>query len=150
MMIPATWQSDDDSLETASDITGDEAAERTLRPRSLPFTRHARRRGARRNIAPDAVDYVLAYGRMIQRTGVTFYFLGWRDIPPDDRGASWASRLEGTIVLLASDGEIITVYRDRNGLRSILRKMKYCLPDLSPDWVRDAGSCAVSAQRETA
>ncbi|HEX5548777.1 MAG TPA: hypothetical protein VFX24_15310, partial [Ktedonobacterales bacterium] len=37
------------------------------------FTWHARKRGARRNVAPDAVDYVLAHGRMIQRTGVMFY-----------------------------------------------------------------------------
>ena len=91
------------------------------------FTRNARRRGARRNVAPDAVDYVLAHGRMIQRTGVMFYFLGWRDIPPCDRRASWASRLEGSIVLVAPDGAVITIYRNRRGLRTIARKAKYQL-----------------------
>lgn len=103
------------------------------------FTWHARRRGARRNVAPDAVDYVLAHGRMIQRTGVMFYFLGWRDIPPCDRRASWASRLEGSIVIVASDGAVITIYRNRRGLRTIARKMKYQL---------DAGNH--SAAREAA
>jgi hypothetical protein len=97
----------------------------------LSFTDHARRRGARRNVEPDEVDYVLAHGRMIQRTGVTFFFLGRRDVPPADRCMSWISRLEGTIVLLAPDGEVITVYRNRRGLRPILRKLRYGIPDLN-------------------
>lgn len=95
------------------------------------FTRHARRRSARRNVAPDAVDYVLAYGRMIQRTGALFYFLGRRDIPPCDRHASWATRLEGSIVIVSPDGDIITIYRNRRGLRAIERKMKYRLDMLN-------------------
>jgi hypothetical protein len=103
-------------------------APRQRRPLSLSI--HARRRGARRNVEPDAVDYVLAHGRMIQRTGVTFFFLGRRDVPSADRCMSWASRLEGTIVLLAPDGAVITVYRNRHGLPAILRKLKYRLPDL--------------------
>jgi hypothetical protein len=76
-------------------------------------------------VAPNAVDYVLTHGRRIQRTGVTFYFLGRRDMPEVDQSASWASRLEGTVVLLAPDGEVVTVYRNRHALRTIARKMKY-------------------------
>lgn len=101
------------------------------RRRPLSLTAHGRRRGARRNVAPEAVDYVLAHGRMIQRTGVTFCFLGRRDMPTADRSASWASRLEGTIVLMAADGVVITVYRNRRGLRAIHRKLKYRIPDLN-------------------
>lgn len=96
-----------------------------------PFSLHARCRAARRNVA-DAIDYVLAYGRAIHRTGVTFYFLGRRDIPRMDRRASWVARLEGTVVLVAETGEIITVYRNRNALRLIQRKAKYRLA-LPPD-----------------
>ncbi|MGE5335224.1 MAG: hypothetical protein ACM3N4_11030 [Nitrososphaerota archaeon] len=107
----------------------------------ISFTRHARRRGARRNVAPDAVDYVLAHGRMLQRTGVMFFFLGRRDIPSCDRCASWASRLEGTIVIVAENGEVVTVYRNRQGLRPIARKMKYRL--FERDQPRDdAGECS--------
>ena len=91
------------------------------------LTAHAARRTARRNIAPEALEYVLTYGRRIQRTGVTFYFLGRRDVPAADRKASWATRLEGTVVLLSKDGALITVYRQRNALRSIQRKLKYRL-----------------------
>jgi hypothetical protein len=91
----------------------------------ISLTTHAARQAARRNIAPEALEYVLTYGRRIQRTGVTFYFLGRRDVPATDRQASWASRLEGTVVLLANDGEILTVYRHRKALHSIQRKQKY-------------------------
>ena len=90
-----------------------------------PHTGHARSRGAQRNVAPDAVDYVLAHGRLIQRTGALFFFLGRRDTPPADRGMSWAARLEGTTVLLAPDGAVITIYRNRRGARAIARKLKY-------------------------
>lgn len=93
----------------------------------VSLTRHARKRGARRNVAPDAVEYVLEHGRMIQRTGVLFFFLGRRDIPSCDRCASWSSRLEGVIVIISREGAVITVYRDRRGLRAIERKMKYRL-----------------------
>jgi hypothetical protein len=102
------------------------------------FTWHARRRSARRNVAPDAVDYVLAHGRMIQRTGVMFYFLGWRDIPPCDRRASWASRLEGSIVIVAPEGAVVTIYRNRRGLRTIARKMKYQLDGRNHSAAREA------------
>ena len=107
------------------------------RTRLLSLTDHARRRGARRNVEPDAVDYVVAHGRRIQRTGVTFIFLGRRDVPSADRCMSWASRLEGTIVLLAPDGEVITVYRNQRGVRAILRKVKYRIANLNR-WPEEA------------
>jgi hypothetical protein len=95
--------------------------------RPVRFSRHAHTRAARRNLVPDAVEYVLTNGRQVQRTGVTFYFLGWRDMPGADQRASWASRLEGTVVLVAPNGEVVTVYRNRRALRAILKKMKYRL-----------------------
>jgi|GEM_PF-921481 hypothetical protein len=107
----------------------------SLRP--VRFSYHARRRAARRNVVPDAIDYVLAYGRFLQRTGVTFYFLGRRDLPPADRCASWASRLIGTVVLVSRSGEVITVYRNRGALRAIRRKLKYRLDTADmEEWMR--------------
>ncbi len=130
-MVAATWHDDSDTAEIWGGEGADWAPESARQPRPLPFTKHARTRGARRNVTPDSVEYVLAHGRTIQRTGVTFFFLGRRDMPPADRGQSWASRLEGTIVLVAPGGEVITVYRNRRGWRAIQRKTKYRLPDLA-------------------
>lgn len=104
-----------------------EGSELSARP--LRFTKHARRRSSRRNVEPNAVDYVLAHGRMLHRTGAVFFFLGRRDVPRGDRGQSWAARLEGTIVVVAQDGVVITVYRNRQGSRAIQRKLKYRLTD---------------------
>lgn len=145
-MAAAIWQSEGDLVEAESDAFGDEAASHNCRLRPLPFTKHARKRGARRNIAPDALEYVVAHGRMIQRTGVTFFFLGRRDIPLDDRRASWAARLEGTIVLLTSDAEVITIYRNRSGLHAIQRKMKYRIVNLG--W-QQGGTCAAQSQPDS-
>jgi len=50
-------------------------------------------------------------------------------VPAADQHASWAARLEGTVVLVAGDGAVITVYRNRRALRTIVKKMKYTLPD---------------------
>jgi hypothetical protein len=118
--------------------------------RVVSLSRHARCRGARRNVAPDAVEYVLTHGRWIQRTGVTFYFLGRRDMPEGDRHASWASRLEGTVVLVAPDGEVVTVYRNRRALRTIERKMKYRLHNLKSRWTGHADPWMIEVERETA
>ncbi len=115
--------------------------------RVVSLTRHARCRGARRNVAPDAVEYVLTHGRRLQRTGATFYFLGRRDMPEGDRRASWASRLEGTVVLVAAGGEVVTVYRNRRALRAITRKLKHRLPEMDDP---KGETCVLRLEQQTA
>jgi hypothetical protein len=95
--------------------------------RAAAYSLHASQRAARRNVVPDAVEYVLAHGRLTYRTGIRFYFLRRRDIPPADRRHGWCARLVGTVVLVAPAGEIITVYRNRRALSAIRRKPKYRL-----------------------
>ncbi len=89
---------------------------------------HARQRAAQRNLAADAVRYIMTYGRDYRRTGVTFYVLRRRDIPREDQRLPWVARLEGAVALVSSDGEVITLYRSQAAMRTILRKMKYRLP----------------------
>lgn len=101
-------------------------------PKPARYSYHALCRAARRNVVPDAIDYVLTHGRHTRRTGVTFYFLGWRDMPKADRVRSWAARLEGTVVLVGPDGEIITVYRNRQAWHTIQRKLKYRIAEYLP------------------
>lgn len=81
-------------------------------------------RAAQRNLI-GAVEYIVTWGRLIQRTGVRFYFLGRRDIPAQHRHLPQIARLEGSVALLSPDGEVITLYRNLGALRDIQRKMKY-------------------------
>ena len=101
---------------------------------SVPLTNQAEYRAARHNIPLAALEYILTYRRRIRRTGVTFYFLGRRDVPAADRQVSWVSQLEGTVVLMSGDGAILTVYRHRKALPTIRRKMKYRLPLPTKDY----------------
>ena len=67
------------------------------------------------------------YGQKLHRTGIVFFFLGQNDIP--EMMQKILDYLEGTIVLFdPNTAEVITVYRNRNGLRDIKRKTKYALP----------------------
>ena len=86
---------------------------------------HASYRAASRSITRSDLDDILTYGRTIQRTGVTFYFLARKDLLAAGLRANRASRLEGTVVLVSKEREIITVYRNRKALRDIQRKPKY-------------------------
>jgi hypothetical protein len=53
------------------------------------------------------------------------YFLGRRDIPTEDLVNDDLARLEGTLVLTARHRpDVITVYRNRDGLKVIRRKFR--------------------------
>lgn len=93
---------------------------------SFVYSYHAKRRATRRSITHSDLDFILDYGRTIQRTGITFYFLARKDLLAAGPQASRAAHLEGTVVLVSTDQEIITVYRNRKALREIQRKSKYC------------------------
>lgn len=94
-------------------------------PSSLVYSYHAAHRATLRSITPADLAYILTYGRAIQRTGVSFYFLARKDIRDAGSRVGWARRLEGTVILVSKDGAIITIYRNRKALHDIKRKMKY-------------------------
>ena len=110
--------------------------------RLVQYSAHALRRAAQRHVAPDAVDYVVAHGTCCHRTGIMFFFLRRRDVPPEDAGLEWAQRLVGTVVLASRDGEVITTYRNTRALRTILRKTKYRLASRENTLVAVAGTGA--------
>ncbi len=100
-------------------------SDRKIDASSSMYSRHAIHRAARRSLTRSDLDYILTYGRTIQRTGVTFYFLARKDLLAAGLRAHQAAHLEGTVVLVSKDREIITVYRNRKALRDIQRKPKY-------------------------
>lgn len=86
---------------------------------------HARLRLAQRNLSPAQVDYVLEHGVEVQRTGVTFYILRERDVPPAHRRCDTYAKLAGTVVLVAPHGTLVTAYRHQNAHHHVSKKRKY-------------------------
>ena len=94
---------------------------------TLHIGEHATLRMAQRNLDTGDIALVLRFGRAEHRTGVTFYFLGKRDVP--DQLARSMKRLIGTTVIV-QDEEITTVYRNRRALSKIKRKLKWHRPSV--------------------
>ena len=90
---------------------------------------HAITRTAQRNIKNCDIEYVLENGQRIFNGGALHVFLGKKDIPEGDNKRNRAHQLVGTTVLMnPTSGEIITVYRNRKGLKAIRKKANYCIP----------------------
>lgn len=94
-----------------------------------PLTSHAARRMAQRNVSLADAALVILYGAVEHRTGVEFYFLGHRNIPPGRE-----RELEGLVgtTVVVRRGRIRTVYRNRRALSSIRRKSKRPRPARLP------------------
>ena len=81
---------------------------------SLPLTDHARRRSRQRGIPSDAIEAAIDYGQHRAIRGADIYTLGWRQVHfHKERGLDLA-QWEGTEVVCAHDGRILTVYRNKN------------------------------------
>lgn len=90
----------------------------------MELSNHAIMRMAQRNLSAEDVEYVLRHGCRVRSGGALHYFLRADDIPTADRKK--VERLEGTTVLMDRWGQyIITVYRNRRGLKGIRRKVKW-------------------------
>jgi len=76
------------------------------------LTPYATRRMQQRAISHAALDAVLRWGTRIEQNGATVFFLGRRHLPADLAPAD-AERLEGTTVVVARDGTLITTFRCR-------------------------------------
>jgi hypothetical protein len=92
---------------------------------NVPFSQHAARRMAQRNLTAEDVSLVLQLGHVEYRTGVEFYFFGSRDV--SEGMERELDRLVGVTVVV-SNGEIITAYRNRHALSGIKRKLKHRIP----------------------
>lgn len=91
------------------------------------YTKHAKKRMAQRNISSSDIGLAMRHGQRLHRTGIVFFFLGKKDIPEISQKSQ--EELEGITVLFDPDStEIITVYRNPEGLRDIKRKAKYAAP----------------------
>ena len=88
----------------------------------MVISTHAAARMSQRNVGQDDVAFVIAFGRRLFRTGAEIYFLGRRDVPA--RYAREAEHLVGTVVIVARDSSVITVYRNARAHNALKRKHK--------------------------
>lgn len=78
------------------------------------FTRHAAIRMQQRGIPACAVSAALTYGRLIQAKGITYYVIGRKEVQHYAALGTDLSDIEGLQVLIATDGAVVTAYRNRD------------------------------------
>ena len=93
----------------------------------MDYTRHAHKRMCQRNLSVDDIEFVIQHACPEYRTGVRFYHLLRKDLPPDLPGSSPYRRLVGTTVLVCHCECIITAYRNTNARKRDRRKQDYHL-----------------------
>ncbi len=93
------------------------------------FSRHARKRMNQRRLSRAGIELVQEYGRVVYARGAQFCFIGRKEVE------AYADRTdltgaEGIHLLIARDGTILTVYRNRGFHPSRYRKANYRLARL--------------------
>lgn len=92
----------------------------------IALSGHAVERSAQRNISESDIDFVVANGHQIHRTGVIFCQLRKKNVPRSLPGNHRYRQLVGTTVVMCRCGHvIITVYREASAFQRDARKSKY-------------------------
>lgn len=88
------------------------------------LTKHAAERMCVRGLPSNAVAAAIAYGRTVHVRGADIHAIGRREIEWCRREGIDLTGYEGVQVVCASDGSVLTVYRNRNfrGLRPRRRR----------------------------
>lgn len=86
----------------------------------LPLTTHAQTRMDGRRISTEAVEAVLAYGRMIRARGAQIYALGEKEVQYASREGIDLRPFAGLQVVCATSGAVLTAYRNHD-FRSLRR-----------------------------
>jgi hypothetical protein len=80
----------------------------------LIITNHALARMHQRSVSDSAIDAALSFGREVHTRGATIYAIGRREVIWAGSRGEDISHFEGVQVVCAREGNIITVYRNRN------------------------------------
>ncbi len=90
----------------------------------MKFTTHAQKRIQMRRVNEKLIGLALKYGVKIYNGGAKFVFVRKKDIP-DDVDPEIAEKIEGLVLIMNPiDDTIITVYKNRNALKDIKKKVK--------------------------
>lgn len=93
-----------------------------IHPETFQLSKHAITRRLKRGLSDLQIALAMDFGQRVHGTGAEICFLGRRDIP-DWIHPRYAARVEGTVVVLADDGTVVTAYRNPDAMRD-LRKLE--------------------------
>lgn len=82
-------------------------------------THHAEIRLNQRGITPDAVDFALDHGVRIRKQGCVFYYVRNKDIKNPRQ-----ERFRYLVVICDQLGDVITAYKNPDGMKQIKKKGK--------------------------
>jgi hypothetical protein len=89
------------------------------------LTHHASLRSQQRCISRPTIDLVTTYGREIHTRGATFMVVGRKEVDKYKGFGIDLSKAQGVHVLLSSEGQIITTYRNQDLRKIRPRKRKH-------------------------
>ena len=94
---------------------------RGYRKLSWEITKHARKRISQRVRNYQAVMYVMEFGQVVFKQGLTYY-IATKKCFPKHFDKSLLSELANTVVVASNDGAIITCYKNTGSLKHIMKK----------------------------
>jgi len=94
---------------------------RGYRKLSWEITKHARKRISQRVRNYQAVMYVMEFGQVVFKQGLTYY-IATKKCFPKHFDNSLLGELANTVVVASNDGAIITCYKNSGSLKHIMKK----------------------------
>lgn len=90
------------------------------------LTRHASERLIKRGLCLAGVDAAMTYGRLVHIRGADIHAIGRKEVERFEQDGVDLSPYEGLQVVCSSDGDVLTVYRNRDfrGLRKLHRRRR--------------------------
>jgi hypothetical protein len=92
---------------------------------SHQLTHHASLRSQQRCISRPTIDLVTRYGREIHTRGATFMVIGRKEVDKYKGLGIDLSKAQGVHVLLSTEGQVITTYRNQDLWKIRPRKRKH-------------------------
>ena len=93
------------------------------------ISKHALARVAQRNFHKDEISFILRFGQRIYNGGALFVFLGKHNLPTECLKEDKYAKLEGSTLVISGDGTcLITIYKNKKGLKKIKKKLKRFIP----------------------
>ena len=91
----------------------------------MNISKHAEIRSQQRGICEEQLEIVLDYGTRIYNGGALFCFMSAKDVPGHLSG-NVKEHVQGiTLIINPGTEDIVTVYKNKQALKAIKRKMKY-------------------------